>query len=226
MAESATKRMGKFTVAEVTESSESPLGGTEAAPTEGQQKLQSESPQNSVEEFTLKTTQTRRRGRPPGQKAKPTVVEQASQAPADYRLWAQLVIASSNTVVVTWLGAECAMERREAEMLEPPVARILSRLPSEQAAKVGVFIDPMVILIALGTWGNRIIRIQRAKRGNGITDAEFARASGLAPVETNSQVQNQPEYRQPVEPDLPARTRPDINPNGIPVAITDQMGEV
>jgi hypothetical protein len=117
------------------------------------------------------------------------------------------------------------MEKREADMLEPPLARMLSRLPVGQSQKLAVFIDPMVMLIALGMWGNRIVRIQRGKKGSGITDAEFARASGMAPVPETNGTQKPPEYQQPVEPDIPQRTRVPVNPNGIPVAITSQMSE-
>jgi len=117
------------------------------------------------------------------------------------------------------------MERREAEMLEPPIARIMARLPAGQAQKVAVFVDPMVILIAMGTWANRIIRIQRAKRGHGISDAELARASGMASPQETDGVENAPEYQPSIEPDMPARTRVPVNPNGIPTAITDSISE-
>lgn len=213
--------MGKFTVLENSESQTSQIFGPEDASKEASPT----SAQDSVEPFTLKTSQPRRRATRQPKPPKP-VVGQIAEAPADYRLWAQLVIASSNTVVVTWLGNECAMERREAEMLEPPIARILARLPAGQAQKVSVFIDPMVILIALGTWGNRIIRIQRAKKGNGITDAEFARASGMATPQETRPVENVPSYEPTPEPDFPPRVRVPVNPNGVPTAITEQMGEV
>jgi len=118
------------------------------------------------------------------------------------------------------------MEKREAEMLEPPISRILARMPVAQSQKMATFIDPMVIFIALGMWGNRIIRIQRAKRGvNGITDAEFARASGMVDSPENSPAQVDQQYEPTVESDLPPRTRVAVNPNGIPTAITDQISE-
>jgi hypothetical protein len=119
------------------------------------------------------------------------------------------------------------MERREADMLEPPLARLLSRLPAGQSEKMAVFIDPMVILIALGMWGNRVIRIQREKRGHGISDAELARASGVVTTPPTREASAPQEYQQSVEPDtLPQRVRVPVNPNGVPTAITEQMGEV
>ena len=151
---------------------------------------------------------------------------QVAEAPADYKLWSQVCIGTANTVVVTWLGTECAMEKREAEMLEPPIARILARMPIATSQKMSAFIDPMVMMIALGMWGNRIVRIQRAKKGNGISDDERARASGVVSVPETSAVETPPQYEQIIESDLPSRTRVNVNPNGIPVAITDQMGEV
>jgi|SRR5215471_2401544 len=223
MAESATKRVGKFTVAEEVPSSEGSIYGPETS-SQKSSDFGPSSTSDSVEPFTLKTTQSRRRStRTP--KTPPTVVGQIAEAPADYRLWSQIFIGSANTVVITWLGTECAMEKREAEMLEPPLARMLSRLPVSTSQKMSAFIDPMVMLIALGMWGNRIVRIQRAKRGTGITDAEFARASGMASAPPTNGTQPVPEYQPPVEPDIPERTRVAVNPNGIPVAITDQMSE-
>jgi hypothetical protein len=228
MVETVPKRVGKFTVLTTEESSSSPFDGAESSTTEEAIKSRQTSPEDSVEAFTLKTSQPRRRGRPPGSKNKPApVVGQIAEAPADYRLWSQIFIGSANTVVVTWLGAECAMEKREAEMLEPPLARMLSRLPVSQSQKLATFIDPMVMLIALGMWGNRIVRIQRSKRpGHGVSDVELARASGMASSQENNGSQNGPDYSPSVEPDMPARTRVPVNPNGIPTAITEQMGEV
>jgi hypothetical protein len=110
------------------------------------------------------------------------------------------------------------MEKREADMLEPPIARILERLTPEQSQKVSVFIDPMVMLIALGMWGNRIIRIQRAKKDT-ISSSEFQRANGFSEAPPPEEA---PQYAEP--PDL--RQKVAVNPNGIPVAITEQMGEV
>jgi hypothetical protein len=82
----------------------------------------------------------------------------------------------------------------------------------------------MVMLIALGMWGNRIIRIQRAKKET-ISSTEYARASGyVEPAPADEPVQGR-SYEQPVVADLP-RQKVAVNPNGIPVAITQQMGEV
>jgi len=225
MVESPTKRVGKFTVAENPESTASEIDFTKTA----SQEVSSESAQDSLEPFTLKTSQKRprttRRAKAGSTPTGQAVVGQLSEAPADYRLWSQIFIGSANTVVVTWLGAECAMEKREAEMLEPPLARMLSRLPVSTSQKMATFIDPMVMLIALGMWGNRIVRIQRAKRGTGITEAEFARASGMASAPETNGTQTAQQYQQPVEPDISERTRVAVNPNGVPTAITDQMSE-
>lgn len=209
--------MGKFTVAKEAPSEEGSILGPETA----SQEARPTSAEDSLDEaFTLKTTQTRRRGKAAAPKPKP-VVQAVAEAPANYHLWAQLLIGSTNTVVVTWLGQECAMERREAEMLEPPVARILERLPTSQSQKMATFIDPMVILIAMGTWANRIIRVQRAKRPGGIPAEELAYARGeVVPPPPPA-----PVYQPPVEPDIPVG-KVEINPNGVPVAITNQMGEV
>jgi hypothetical protein len=94
---------------------------------------------------------------------------------------------------------------------------MLARLPTSQAQKMATFIDPMVMLIAFGMWGNRIIRIQRGKKET-ISSEEFARASGFTPEPQ--------QYQEEVEPVMPPRQRVEVNPNGVPVAITQQMGEV
>lgn len=211
--------MGKFTVIQETESST----GEKFGPTPATEEVKQESPQDSVDTFSIKSSQTTRR-RSKRDPVKP-VVQAVAETPANYHLWSQLVIGSANTVVVTWLGAECAMEKREADMLEPPIARILARLTPEQSQKVSVFIDPMVMLIALGMWGNRIIRIQRAKRDT-ITDTEFARASGMVDGRTSAPASGTPNYEPSVEPSIPSRERVEVNPNGVPVAITSQMGEL
>ena len=229
MAERTEKKLGKFTVVQNSESETSQIFGPESASQKAEQTSAANSlgdySSESVEPFTLKTSQPRRRGKVAAPKVKP-VIGQIAEAPADYKLWSQIFIGSANTVVVTWLGAECAMEKREADMLEPPLARMLSRMPVGTSQKMAVFIDPMVMLIALGMWGNRIIRIQRAKRGHDITDAEFARASGMAPVPETSPAPPVPEYQPPVEPDIPERVRVPVNPNGVPTAITSQMSEL
>lgn len=212
MAEEPTKRVGKFTVLQEAEGPSSEILAAAASTEERQQK----SPSDSLDEtFTLKTTQAKRRTR----QAKPKpVIQEVAEAPANYSLWSQLLIGSANTVVVTWLGPECAMERREAEMLEPPIARILARMPVSQSQKMATFIDPMVILIAMGTWGNRIIRIQRSKKPNLITQEEMARASGITPPPPVEVPEPEPVYYE--------RPKVAVNPNGIPTAITSQMGEV
>jgi hypothetical protein len=131
------------------------------------------------------------------------------------------------------------MEKREAEMLEPPIARMLSRLPAGQAEQFSKFVDPMVILIALGMWGNRVVRIQRAKRGNGITQDEFDRSIGVVqPAPTVDQTnmgrgREAPTTRLEADTPVPANNngseptpiapRVEVNPNGVPTAITSQM---
>jgi len=132
------------------------------------------------------------------------------------------------------------MEKREADMMEPPLARMLSRLPAGQAEQFSKFVDPMIMLIALGMWGNRIVKIQRAKRGDGITEAEFNRASGIVgPAERNDQPfvaarRDTSETRQQTPSGVvensggtepPPRSSVEVNPNGVPTAITSQMGD-
>jgi hypothetical protein len=226
MAESTPKRVGKFTIVSEGEEAKSSTGSILGPETASKESADQKSASDSLEPFTLKTSQSRRRTSTRQPKAPPTVVGQIAEAPADYRLWSQIFIGSANTVVVTWLGTECAMEKREAEMIEPPLARMLSRMPVGTSQKMAVFIDPMVLLIAMGMWGNRIIRIQRAKKGNGITDVEFARASGMAPVPPIEEAPTVQEYEPSVEPDFSTRTRVPVNPNGIPTAITSQMSEL
>lgn len=232
--------MGKFTI--VKEEADSPTSAfarTEAA----ENNVQQESASDSVDTFTLKTTQPTKKRRAPSARAKvtaSTLVDHAAASPANTALWAQVLIGSANTVVVTWLGTECTMEKREAEMLEPPLARMLSRMPAGQAEQFSKFVDPMVMLIALGMWGNRIVRIQRAKRGVGISQDEFDRSIGVRPTTgtvDQSNMGNGREAtpaRQSVDTPVansntgaePPLNRVEVNPNGVPTAITSQMGEL
>lgn len=220
--------MGKFTiVSEEAESTSSESGNATASTKEN---VGATSTENRLDEaFTLKTVQPRRRGRPPGSANKEKFAASVAENPANYTLWSQVLIGSVNTVAVTWLGNECAMEKREADMLEPPLSRMLARMPVSASQKMATFIDPMVMMIALGMWGNRIIKIQREKHGNSISQEEFNRAVGVSspPVENVEPVRH-PQYvanGSVIEPDLP-RSKVEINPNGVPVAISSQMGEV
>lgn len=225
--------MGKFTIVttEEAESSTDSVGQTTSAA----QEVGAQGAADSLDEtFTLKSTQPKRRGRQPAASNKQKFTSTVAENPANYAMWSQVLIASGNTVVVTWLGADCAMEKREAEMMEPPIARMLARMPVSASQKVATFIDPMVVLIALGMWGNRIIRVQREKRGNGITPAEFERASGITNSPNVSRSNDtsrtsinstEREYAPNVEPDIP-RTKIEVNPNGVPVAISEQMGDL
>src|SRR5215468_9728493 len=128
MAESPTKRVGKFTVVSTEESTSSPIYGPETASKADQQVGTTSTADSLDETFTIRSSQTKRRSSRARQEPKP-LVTQVAEAPADYKLWSQVCIGTANTVVVTWLGTECAMEKREAEMLEPPIARILARMP-------------------------------------------------------------------------------------------------
>lgn len=221
--------MGKFTIVagEETESSSGQISESTASTKEVNGSAGAE---NRLDEaFTLKTVQPRRRGRPPGTTNKEKFAATVAENPANYALWSQVLIGSANTVVVTWLGNECAMEKREAEMLEPPLSRMLARMPVSASQKMATFIDPMVMLIALGMWGNRIIKIQREKRGNGITQEELSHAIGVSsPAVENVEPVRHPQYvanGSVPEPDIP-RPKVEVNPNGVPVAISSQMGEV
>jgi len=48
----------------------------------------------------------------------------------------------------------------------------------------------------------------------------------MAPVPEAQAAPTSQEYQPAVEPDIPQRVRVPVNPNGVPTAITEQMGEV
>lgn len=227
--------MGKFTIlaAEEAESSSGTDYTSEAA--ENKPKTIADSLDDT---FTLKPVQPKRRGRQATTSPKFTAA--VAENPADYNLWSRVLISSTNTVVVTWLGAECAMEIKEANMMEPPLSRMLARMPVSASQKMATFIDPMVMMIALGMWANRIIRVQREKRQTNISQAEFDRASGIVTPEPEpTSVESERQRRRgnngrfvsasigtDIEPPLPNTASIEVNPNGVPVAISSQIGDL
>ena len=102
----------------------------------------------------------------------------------------------------------------------------MARMPTSTAAKVGVFIDPMVMMIALGMWFNRIVRVQRAKKEHVVTPTEYARSIGASGTErVVDREPSIPVYQEQPEPEIPL-PKIKVNPNGVPTAITEQIGEV
>jgi len=55
-------------------------------------------------------------------------------------------------------------------------------MPAAGAAKAAIFIDPIVLLLGLAIWGNRIVAVKSKQRAdaNAVTAREFAAASGIS----------------------------------------------
>ena len=95
---------------------------------------------------------------------------------------ANLTLGSVNGFVVMMFGQECQLYDGEKRLLYPSLARVINRMPAASAAKAAVFVDPVVLLLGLAIWGNRIIAIKSKQRteANAVTAREFAAASGIS----------------------------------------------
>lgn len=152
--------------------------------------ITSEEVDSPLDSITAINSPPRRRGRPPGSKNKEKVPQLNDQGLG----LSTLSLGVLNSGVVAMFGPECGLQAGEQQVLLPPLARIISRLPAGDAAKAAVFIDPLVLIFGLAVWGRRIILIKQAERArvNQITEAEFLRASGMAqpqqPTEQRTEV--------------------------------------
>ena len=95
---------------------------------------------------------------------------------------ANLCLGSTNAFVVMMFGQECGLFDGEKKLLYPSLARVINRMPAASAGKAAVFVDPIVLLLGLAIWGNRIVSIKGRQRAeaNAVTAREFAAASGIS----------------------------------------------
>lgn len=130
--------------------------------------------------ITAVNSPARRRGRPPGSKNK-AAVEKIPQLTDQGLGLSNLTLGVLNSGVVAMFGPECGLLPGEATVLQPPLARIIARLPAGDAAKAAVFIDPLVLIFGLAVWGRRIILLKQSERAriNAITTEEFLRSTGV-----------------------------------------------
>jgi hypothetical protein len=94
---------------------------------------------------------------------------------------ASLALGVTNSAVVVMFGQECGLYDNEKKLLYPSLSRVINRMPASSAAKASVFIDPLVLLLGLAVWVNRIASIKSKQRteANAVTAREFAAASGV-----------------------------------------------
>lgn len=112
-----------------------------------------------------------------GQQVEPKITDLSP----DSLTLANLCLGSTNAFVVMMFGQECGLYDGEKKLLYPSLARVINRMPVASAARASVFIDPIVLLLGLGIWTNRIVSIKSRQRAeaNSITAREFAQASGI-----------------------------------------------
>lgn len=65
-------------------------------------------------------------------------------------------------LAVEMLGPEATFTFAEKAMIEPALARLLSRLPLRQAAVVQQWLDPLMLGAGLLMWGSRMYRTKTA----------------------------------------------------------------
>jgi hypothetical protein len=94
---------------------------------------------------------------------------------------ASLALGVTNSAVVVMFGQDCGLYDNEKKLLYPSLSRVINRMPASSAAKASVFIDPLVLLLGLAIWVNRIAAIKAKQRvdANAVTAREFAAASGV-----------------------------------------------
>lgn len=94
---------------------------------------------------------------------------------------AALALGVTNSAVVVMFGEDCGLYDNEKKLLYPSLSRVINRLPASSASKASVFIDPLVLLLGLAVWVNRIAAIKSKQRteANAVTAREFANASGI-----------------------------------------------
>jgi hypothetical protein len=146
---------------------------------------------------------------------------------------ANLALGSANGFVVMMFGQECALYDGEKKLLYPSLARVINRMPAASAAKASVFIDPIVLLLGLGIWTNRIISIKSKQRteANTITAREFATASGIN-WDRNQQSPPTEGANRPPGPTgngagtVPPEAKPDTaNANGVVGKVPDTIAD-
>lgn len=63
-------------------------------------------------------------------------------------------------IVQMAIGPQYAMTKDERKLIGEPLDRILSRFPAAQIAQYGAFVDPVLLLMGLISWGSRITRMK------------------------------------------------------------------
>lgn len=197
------------------EAKEQEWDSSEEAETEWPTKQQVESEEAFTslnDSISVVDSAPKRRGRPPGSKNKGRVPQLTDGG----LTLSALALGVVNSGVVSMFGEECKLQPGEKEVLQPPLARIISRLPPGDAAKAAVFIDPLVLIFGLAVWGRRIVLLKTAEkeRSTRVSTEEFLRASGIS-QEPTGRTTEAPSTQFRNTPTTPTNGRIET-PNGIP----------
>lgn len=118
-----------------------------------------------------------------------------------------LLTLLDGVVQMAW-GEKCAMTKAERKMLQEPLERILARFPQAQIAAVTPFVDPLLLLMGLISWGSRVSRIVAGERSQ---------------LPVKNQTVSQPEKLTPQTEVKPVSDRPLPGDMNVPASLGIQM---
>lgn len=106
---------------------------------------------------------------------------------------ASMLVGTVEMFAVVAIGSEARFNPMERGMIEPSLARILSRMPQESIERFGSILDPLMLAVGFGWWGLRIKAQQVEKRVKLNSDVEAAiqeATGGLDPRSVSVPVSN------------------------------------
>lgn len=77
---------------------------------------------------------------------------------------AAIVLTLLDGIVQMAVGPQYGMTKDERKMMQEPLDRIMARFPVAQLAAYGQYVDPLLLLMGLVSWGSRISRMKREEQ--------------------------------------------------------------
>ena len=87
----------------------------------------------------------------------------SDKAKADARQLAEQLTMIANTIVMTALGPEAAMNETEKVLIDIGLPPMLEHLSPEQAVKFVALANPVILLFGVGVWGLRLSQLAEVK---------------------------------------------------------------